>query len=78
MGKVRAVAAHRAEGLEEAALVQDGYDIVRVGYADLIGSDRGRVVLVNGFARTAEDGLAFCRSVYGTTPMGDVVCSRAA
>jgi glutamine synthetase len=46
---------------------------VRVGYSDLIGSERGRDVLVDGFARTAEDGLAFCRSVYGTTPMGDVV-----
>jgi glutamine synthetase len=69
------VAAHRVEGLEdaEAALVKDGYDVVRVGYSDLIGSERGRDVLVNGFARTVENGLAFCRSVYGTTPMGDVV-----
>ena len=25
------------------------------------------------FARTVGDGVAFCRSVYGTTPMGDVV-----
>lgn len=67
--------AHGMEGLEdaEAALAQDGYDVVRVGYADLIGSERGRDVLVNGFARTVGDGVAFCRSVYGTTPMGDVV-----
>jgi glutamine synthetase len=63
------------EGLEdaEAALTQNGYDIVRVGYSDLIGTERGRDVLVDGFARTVEDGVAFCRSVYGTTPMGDVV-----
>jgi glutamine synthetase len=63
------------EGLEdaEAALTQDGYDVVRVGFADLIGSERGRDVLVKGFARTVGEGLAFCRSVYGTTPMGDVV-----
>jgi hypothetical protein len=69
------VAAHRVEGLEdaEAALTQDGYDVVRVGFADLIGSERGRDVLVKGFARTVGEGLAFCRSVYGTTPMGDVV-----
>jgi glutamine synthetase len=28
---------------------------------------------VNRFSRTVGDGVAFCRSVYGTTPMGDVV-----
>jgi glutamine synthetase len=63
------------EGLEdaEATLTQDGYDVVRVGYADIIGTERGRDVLVNRFARTVGDGIAFCRSVYGTTPMGDVV-----
>jgi glutamine synthetase len=67
--------AHGVEGLEdaEAALARDGYDVVRFGYADLIGSERGRDVLVNGFARTVGDGVAFCRSVFGTTPMGDVV-----
>jgi glutamine synthetase len=69
------VATHRAEGLEdaEAALVRDGYDVVRVGYSDVIGTERGRDILVNRFARTVGDGIAFCRSVYGTTPMGDVV-----
>ncbi len=62
-------------GLEDAAaeLVTQNIDVVRVGYADLIGTERGRDVLVNRFARTVEDGVAFCRSVYGTTPMGDVV-----
>lgn len=69
------VAGRREEGLEEteAALARDGYDVVRLGYSDLIGSERGRDVLVNGFSRTVGDGAAFCRSVYGTTPMGDVV-----
>ncbi len=69
------MAAPSVKGLEdaEAALVQDGYDVVRVGYADLIGSERGRDILVSRFARTVGDGVAFCRSVYGTTPMGDVV-----
>ncbi len=57
----------------EATLGQDGYDVVRVGYCDVIGSERGRDVLVNGFARTVEDGVAFCRSVYATTPTGDTV-----
>jgi glutamine synthetase len=69
------VSALEVEGLEEAeaALVRDGYDVVRVGYCDVIGSERARDVLVNGFARTVEDGLAFCRSVYATTPLGDTV-----
>ncbi len=69
------MAAHGVEGLEEAeaALAQDGYDVVRLGYSDVIGSERGRDVLVNGFARTVEDGVAFCRSVYATTPTGDTV-----
>ena len=62
-------------GLEDAAaeLVTQNIDVVRVGYSDVIGTERGRDVLVNRFARTVEDGVAFCRSVYGTTPMGDVV-----
>jgi glutamine synthetase len=62
-------------GLDDAAatLAGQGIDVVRIGYADLIGTDRGRDVLVSRFARTAGDGVAFCRSVYGTTPMGDVV-----
>ena len=62
-------------GLEDAgaALVEQGIDVVRIGYSDLIGTERGRDVLVNRFARTVGDGVAFCRSVYGTTPMGDVV-----
>jgi glutamine synthetase len=62
-------------GLEDAAaeLVTNDIDVLRVGYADLIGSERGRDVLVNRFARTVSSGVAFCRSVYGTTPMGDVV-----
>jgi len=62
-------------GLEDfaAGLVIQDIDVVRVGYSDVIGTERGRDVLVNRFARTVADGVAFCRSVYGTTPMGDVV-----
>ena len=62
-------------GLEDVAadLVAKGIDVVRVGYSDLIGTERGRDLLVNRFARTVGSGVAFCRSVYGTTPMGDVV-----
>jgi glutamine synthetase len=54
-------------------LSAEGIDVVRLGYADLIGTERGRDLLVNRFGRTAGDGVAFCRSVYGTSPLGDVV-----
>jgi glutamine synthetase len=69
------VAHFDVSGLEavQDSLRDDGIDVVRIGYADLIGVDRGRDVLVNRFARTVGGGLAFCRSVYATTPRGDVV-----
>src|SRR3954452_7136789 len=57
----------------ESDLANDGIDVVRLGYSDLIGAERGRDVLTRRFARTVGDGVAFCRSVYGTSPMGDVV-----
>ena len=57
----------------QARLEEEGIDVVRLGYADLIGVDRGRDVLVNRFARTVGSGVAFCRSVFGTTPRGGVV-----
>ncbi len=56
-----------------AALSERGIDVVRLGYPDFIGTERGRDVLVANFARTLGDGVAFCRTVYGTSPMGDVV-----
>jgi glutamine synthetase len=61
--------------LEPAAaqLAEQGIDVVRLGYADLIGTDRGRDLLVSRFARTVSSGVAFCRSVYATTPRGDVI-----
>jgi len=63
------------EALEQAAasLIDKHVDAVRVTYSDIIGSERGRDVLVNRFARTLGGGLAFCRSVYATTPGGGVV-----
>jgi glutamine synthetase len=54
-------------------LTEDGIDVVRLGYSDLIGVDRGRDVLVSRFDRTVGGGVAFCRSVYTTTPLGGVV-----
>ncbi|WP_250031414.1 glutamine synthetase family protein [Paractinoplanes maris] len=57
----------------QAELSGQDIDVVRLGYSDLIGAERGRDLLVRHFARTAGDGVAFCRSVYATSPMGDVV-----
>ena len=51
----------------------DFMDVVRVSYPDLLGVDRGRDVLVEEFAAAVGHGLAFCRAVYHTSPMGDVV-----
>jgi hypothetical protein len=51
----------------------DGVDVVRVSYPDLIGVDRGRDVLLGELPAAAGHGLAFCRAVYHTSPMGDVV-----
>ena len=63
------------DALYQAAekLGADGIDVVRLGYSDLIGTERGRDLLVDRFGRTVGDGVAFCRSVYGTSPLGDVV-----
>lgn len=48
-------------------------DVIRVSYSDLIGVDRGRDVLLEELETTLEHGIAFCRAVYHTSPMGDVV-----
>ena len=39
----------------------------------MIGVDRGRDVLLDELPTALEHGLAFCRAVYHTSPMGDVV-----
>jgi glutamine synthetase len=54
-------------------LREQGVDVIRVSYPDLIGVDRGRDVLLDELAAAAGHGLAFCRAVYHTSPMGDVV-----
>lgn len=56
-----------------AELRERGIDVVRVSYTDLIGTDRGRDVLVEELERTMRHGMAFCRAVYHTSPQGDVV-----
>jgi glutamine synthetase len=64
---------HTANEAAESDLANDGIDVVRLGYSDLIGAERGRDILTRRFARTVGDGVAFCRSVYATSPMGDVI-----
>jgi glutamine synthetase len=56
-----------------AQLTAAGSDVLRVGYADVLGTERGRDVLVSTLPRSLGGGLAFCRSVFGTTPQGDTV-----
>jgi len=50
-----------------------GVDVVRVSYSDLIGVDRGRDVLLDELPAAVSHGLAFCRAVFHTSPMADVV-----
>ncbi|MEV5753730.1 glutamine synthetase family protein [Actinoallomurus sp. NPDC052308] len=54
-------------------LAEEGIDVVRVTYPDLIGTDRARDVLLHSLPAAQEHGLAFCRAVYHTSPQGDVV-----
>ena len=54
-------------------LAEQGIDVVRVSYPDMIGVDRGRDVLLGELGAAVSHGLAFCRAVYHTSPMGDVV-----
>ena len=54
-------------------LRQEGVDVVRVSYPDMIGVDRGRDVLIDQLGAATEHGLAFCRAIYHTSPRGDVV-----
>ncbi|MER5884090.1 glutamine synthetase family protein [Streptomyces sp. NPDC001941] len=54
-------------------LAEDGVDVVRVVYPDLLGTDRARDVLLGHLPTACAHGLAFCRAVYHTTPRGGVV-----
>jgi len=65
------------EKVDVGAIVEDlrarGIDVIRVSYSDMIGTDRGRDVLLEELATAMGHGLAFCRAIYHTTPRGDVV-----
>lgn len=49
-------------------LTEQGIDVVRIGYPDLIGTERGRDILVERLPEVMEHGVAFCRAVYHTSP----------
>src|SRR5215471_14071864 len=55
------------------ALREQGIDVVRVSYSDMIGVDRGRDVLIDELPAALGHGLPFCRAIFHTSPQGDVV-----
>jgi glutamine synthetase len=65
------------EDVDVYAVVADlrsrGIDVIRASYPDMIGTDRGRDVLIDELGSVMGHGMAFCRAVYHTSPMGDVV-----
>lgn len=56
-----------------AELAGAGVDVVRLSYADFMGTDRGKDVPLSSLEREERHGVGFCRSVYATSPMGDIV-----
>jgi glutamine synthetase len=54
-------------------LRDEGIDVVRLSWSDIIGVDRGRDVPIDELDTAAGHGLAFCRATFHTSPMGDVV-----
>jgi glutamine synthetase len=53
------------------ALAAQGIDVVRIIYPDLMGSDRGRDILLHHLPNATGHGLAFCRAIYHTGALGD-------
>ena len=63
----------RAAQAAVSALREQGIDVVRVSYSDMIGVDRGRDVLIDELPAALGHGLPFCRAIFHTSPQGDVV-----
>ena len=65
------------DNVDVSAVVADlrsrGIDVIRASYTDMIGVDRGRDVLIDELGNVMGHGMAFCRAVFHTSPMGDVV-----
>jgi glutamine synthetase len=56
-----------------ASLREQGIDVIRVSYTDMIGVDRGRDMLLDELPAALGHGLPFCRAIFHTSPQGDVV-----
>jgi len=56
-----------------AELTAKGVDVVRVVFPDLMGTERSKELLVEQLPAAVERGVAFCRAVYHTSPLGDTV-----
>ncbi|GAA3437440.1 glutamine synthetase family protein [Kutzneria kofuensis] len=56
-----------------AELTAKGVDVVRVAFPDLMGTERSKELLVEQLPAAVERGVAFCRAVYHTSPLGDTV-----
>ncbi|WP_283135438.1 glutamine synthetase family protein [Rhizohabitans arisaemae] len=54
-------------------LAEREIDVLRIGFPDLIGTERGKDVLVSQLTDVVGDGLGFCRAIYYTSPQGDTV-----
>nr|WP_042193529.1 glutamine synthetase family protein [Kibdelosporangium sp. MJ126-NF4]CEL20744.1 glutamine synthetase family protein [Kibdelosporangium sp. MJ126-NF4] len=54
-------------------LSDQGIDVVRVAYPDMLGTDRAKDLLIGHLPSACEHGLAFCRAVYHTNPRGETV-----
>jgi glutamine synthetase len=64
---------HQAPDEVLASLRDQGIDVIRVCYSDMIGVDRGRDVLIDELPAALGHGLPFCRAIFHTSPQGDVV-----
>ncbi len=56
-----------------AELTAKGVDVVRVVFPDLMGTERSKELLVEQLPAAVQRGVAFCRAVYHTSPLGDTV-----
>ncbi|QUQ67673.1 glutamine synthetase family protein [Kutzneria sp. CA-103260] len=56
-----------------AELTAKGVDVVRVVFPDLMGTERSKELLVEQLPAAVDRGVAFCRAVYHTSPLGDTV-----
>lgn len=57
----------------QTELIEAGIDVLRVIYADILGTTRAKDMLVSELGRVSHGGPAFCQGVWVTTTHGDVL-----